>query len=277
MGYKTILVHCDATRGTTARLAVGRDLARRFGAHLVGLHVRQPFQAPMFSDAISALDALYATYAKTARADEAESKAVFDGAMAGGETSSEWRAVDGMVEDALIQAARFADLVVVGQYDPEAPASVSPSDLVERVAMAGERPSLIVPYIGAARTPGEHVMVCWNGSREAVRAITGSLPFLKKAGKVSLLMVDAQKMSAAPEPGADAVRWLERHGVKVAVHHDSSDGSDIGGVLLSRSADLGVDLIVMGLYGHSRMRELVLGGASRTLLASMTVPLLAAH
>lgn len=277
MGYKTILVYCDATRGTVARLAVARDLARRFGAHVVGFHVRQPFQAPMFSDAISALDALYATYAKTARADEAETKAVFDGAMAGAELSSEWRAVDGRAEDALIDAARFADLVVVGQYDPEAPASATSSDLVERVAMASERPSLIVPYIGAGQTPGGHVMICWNGSREVVRAVSGALPLLKRAEKVSLLLVDARKLSASPEHGADVVRWLERHGVKVAIHHDSSDGSDIGGVLLSRAADLGVDLIVMGLYGHSRMRELVLGGASRTLLASMTVPLLAAH
>lgn len=134
-----------------------------------------------------------------------------------------------------------------------------------------------MPYIGASQAPGNHVMICWNGSREVVRAATAALPVLKRAEKVSLLLVDARKMSAVPEPAADVTRWLERHGIKVAVHHDSSDGSDIGGVLLSRAADLGVDLIVMGLYGHSRMRELVLGGASRTLLASMTVPLLVAH
>lgn len=277
MGYRTILVHCDATRGTAVRLAVAVDLARRFEAHVVGLHVRQPFQAPMFSDAISALDTLYATYAKAARADEAEAKARFDEVVAGHSHSCEWRVVDGIVESTLVDASRFADLLVIGQYDPEAPASATSSDLVERVAMASERPSLIVPYIGASQAPGNHVMICWNGSREVVRAATGALPVLKRAEKVSLLLVDARKMSAVPEPAADVTRWLERHGIKVAVHHDSSDGSDIGGVLLSRAADLGVDLIVMGLYGHSRMRELVLGGASRTLLASMTVPLLVAH
>lgn len=275
MGYKTILVHCDATKGTPNRIRVALDVARQHGAHLVGLHVRQPFQAPMFADMTAAMDALYASYEKTANADEAAAAAVFRDLVAGG--SSEWRTVTGLAEDCLVDAGRYADLIVLGQYDPDAPLAATSSDLVERVAMATERPILIVPHIGTTRTPGSNVMICWNGRREAVRAVTAALPMLKAAVKVTLLMIDPEKSSAAAEPGAEIIQWLARHGVKADQQHDSSEGSDIGGVILSRAADRDIDLIVMGIYGHSRVREMVLGGASRTLLASMTVPLLVAH
>lgn len=277
MGYKTVLVHCDATPGAARCLAVAIDLAKRFQAHVIGLHVRERFQAPLFTDASTAMDALYANYEKTARADEARAAATFNEVLPGAGLSYEWRATGGLAEDALVEASRFADILVLGQYDPEAPPAATSSDLVERVAMTTERPTLIVPYIGAAKTPGNHVMLCWNGSREAVRAATGALPFLKQAAKVTLLMIDAPKAPSAGDPGAGAIQWLARHGVKVVLQHDSAAGSDVGGVILSRAADGDVDLIVMGLYGHSRMREWVMGGASRTLLASMTVPLLVAH
>jgi nucleotide-binding universal stress UspA family protein len=149
--------------------------------------------------------------------------------------------------------------------------------LVVHVAMATERPVLVVPYIGAAKPPGNNVMLCWNGRREAARAATGALPLLKTATNVTLLMIDPATPTGGGEPGADAAQWLARHGAKVTVQRDSAEGSNVGGVILSRAADRDIDLIVMGLYGHSRVRELVLGGASRTLLASMTVPLLLAH
>jgi len=276
MGYKTILVHCDATRGAEGRLKIAVDIARQHGAHLIGLHVRQPFQAPMFTDASVAMDALYASYEETARSDEAASSATFQKVTGGAGGSSEWRTVSGMTDECLIEVGRYADLVVLGQYDPEA-VPATPSDLVERVAMATERPALIVPYIGAAKMPGGNVMVCWNSSRESVRAVTAALPVLKTALKVTLLMIDPQKTSSGSEPGVEIAKWLSRHGVNAVLQHDSADGSDVGGVILSRAADRDVDLIVMGIYGHSRVREMVLGGASRTLLATMTVPLLVAH
>ena len=277
MGYKTILVHCDATKGAASRSRVALDVARQHGAHLVGLHVRQPFQAPMFADMTAAMDALYASYEKTANADEAAAAAIFRELVGSAGASTEWRTLTGLADDCLIEAGRYADLIVLGQYDPEAPLAATSSDLVERVAMATERPTLIVPHIGVTKTPGGNVMICWNGRREAVRAVTAALPILKAAVKVTLLMIDPEKSSAAAEPGAEIVQWLARHGVKADRQHDSSEGSDIGGVILSRAADRDMDLIVMGIYGHSRVREMVLGGASRTLLASMTVPLLVAH
>ncbi len=277
MGYKTILVHCDAARSAAGRLRIAVDVARQHGAHLIGMHVRQPFQTPIFTDASAAMDALYASYEETARTDEAASAAIFQKATAGIGGSSEWRSVAGMVDECLIEAGRYADLIVLGQYDPDALPVTTTSDLVERVAMATERPTLIIPHIGVTKAPGGNVMVCWNGSRESVRAVTAALPILKAAIKVTLLMIDPQKTSSTSEPGVEIAQWLSRHGVEAVLQHDSADGSDVGGVILSRAADRDVDLIVMGIYGHSRVREMVLGGASRTLLASMTVPLLVAH
>jgi nucleotide-binding universal stress UspA family protein len=276
MAYKTIVVHCDAGKTTPGRVAVAAGLAERFDAHLVGVHVRQRFEAPMFSDATVALDALYRTYEDAAKREEAAAAAAFQAALAGKQRSSEWRVDDDYAEDALIAAARYADLLVVGQPEPEPLPESTPSDLPEKLALHGERPILVVPHIGVDRPPGRTVMLCWNGRREASRAATGALPILKSAEQVIVLTIDAEKADA-PDAAQQAAAWLARHGVKATVQSDSAAATDVGNVILSRAADASVDLIVMGIYGHSRMRELVLGGASRTLLASMTVPLLIAH
>jgi len=277
MGFKTILVHCDTDRGTTARVKLALDLADRFDAHVIGLHVRQVFQAPAFTDAGPAMDSLYRTYETAVKADEAIATAAFREAVGRKGYSSEWRVTDGYVEEVMVAQARYADLVIVGQAEPDPPPTATPSDLAEEVAMTSARPVLIVPHIGVARTPGKTVMLCWNGGREAVRAATGALPLLKAADQTIVLVVDPKSGVDHEEPGADVAQWLSRHGVKATVQRDTAADSDVGGVILSRAADHDVDLIVMGIYGHSRMREMVLGGASRTLLASMTVPLLVAH
>lgn len=277
MAYKTILVHCDGGRGMETRLKLAVDLAVRFDSHVVGLHVRQRFHAPAFTDADKAMDALYRTYEATAKAEEAAASTVFKKVVGTKGCSSEWRVTDRHADDeALSGRARYADLVVVGQSDPDAP-TMAPPDLAENVAMTSERPVLVVPHVGVMKPPGKTVMLCWNDSREAARAATGALPLLAAADKVIVLLVDPANGAGREEPGVDVAEWLARHGVKVTVQRDSAAGSDVGGVILSRAADNDADLIVMGIYGHSRMREMVLGGASRTLLASMTAPLLIAH
>ena len=286
MGFRTILVHVDTGPSVPARLKLSADLAARFDAHVVGLYARRPFQAPAFTDAGPAMDSLYRTYENAAKADEALATAAFREAV-GGQTisgqvggkglSSEWRVADGFVEEILVAHARYADLVIVGQTEPDASATTTPADLAETVGMAGERPVLIVPHIGATKPPGRTVLLCWNGSREAARAATGALPILKQAGRVIILLVDPKDDGEPGGPGMRIAAWLARHGVEVVIKRDTAADADVGEVVLSRAADQDADLIVMGLYGHSRLREWVLGGASRTLLASMTVPLLVAH
>jgi nucleotide-binding universal stress UspA family protein len=277
MGYKTILVHCDASRGSSVRLKIALDLADRFDAHLVGLHVRQGFQAPAFTDAGPAMETLYRSYERTLSAEEEAASKAFQEAVGHKGYSSEWRVADGYVDRMVASQARYADLVVVGQADPDAGPTAPPSDLAEEVVMAGERPVLIVPFIGTAKPPGKTVLLCWNDTREAARAATAALPVLKAAERTIVLIIDPHEAEVPQEPGADVASWLARHGVKVTVQRDAAADTDVGGVILSRAADHDIDLIVMGIYGHSRLRERVMGGASRTLLSSMTVPLLVAH
>ena len=280
MGYKTILVHCDASKGIAGRLEVALELGKRFDAHVLGLHIRRRFEAPMFTDGGFAMDALYQNYEDSVKAEEAAASETFKKAVGRFlAPSTEWRVVDGYLDDALSEEARFADLIVVGQADTEDAPMGALSDLAEGVALSTGRPVLVVPHIGLARPPGKVVMLCWNGSREAARAASDALPFLKKADKVVLLTIDPKSVEEGGEeiPGVEAADWLARHGVKVTVQRDTAADTDVGAVILSRAADLDIDLIVMGIYGHSRMRELVLGGASRTLLASMTAPLLISH
>jgi nucleotide-binding universal stress UspA family protein len=176
--------------------------------------------------------------------------------------------------DAFATALRYADLAIVGQRSEDS----SDGDLPESVAIASGRPVIVVPHIGYTKPIGGNVLLAWNASAQAAHAATAALPLLTKAKQVTLLVVDGPGDSAhGQEPGADAARWLARHGVKVTVQRESSADSDVGDVILSRVLDFDIDLIVMGVYGHSRLREFVLGGASATILSSTTVPVLMAH
>lgn len=278
MTYKTILVHCDAGKVVAHRLAIAAELAERFDARLVGLHARPPFETPIYLDAGGAIpmDDLYRAYEETVKANEAVAAAAFKSATAGKAIATEWRAIEGDSVAVLAAHACYADLVVLGQAEPEQ--TVSPSDLPESVALAVGRPILVVPYIGAT-TPGKVVMLCWNASREAARAASDALPLLRAAEKVVVLAVDPETSAAGhgADPGADVAVWLAHHDIKVSIRREVASKTDVGSVILSRAADLGADLIVMGVYGHSRLRELVMGGASRELLAGMTLPILMSH
>ena len=279
MTYKTILVHCDAGKTVSQRLDVAVGLAQRFEARLVGYHARPPFELPgEFGGASTfAMDDVFRMHTEAVKADEAAASAAFTKAIKGKALSTEWRVVDGHADAELIVQTRYADLVVVGQAEPEQ--FTTPSDLPEAVALGTGRPVLVVPYIGVKRPPGKVAMLCWNASREAARAAYDALPLLTAADKVVVLVVEPRSSNDGhgAEPGADVAAWLSRHGAKVTVQRDVAPDADVGAAILSRAADHDVDLIVMGLYGHSRLRELVLGGASRTLLGSMTVPVLMAH
>lgn len=278
MGYKTILVHCDADPKVAHRLGLAIGLAKRHGAYLVGVHIQEPFEAPAMFDGTSAMGNFFAVFEETAKANLAAAKAAFAKAVKGTELSTEWRSEEGYIDARLAVHARYADLMVLGQANPGEPSAV-PLDLPETMTLSTGRPVLVVPHIGAPAEPAKTIMLCWNSSRESARAASDALPLLCAADKVIVLCVDPRSSAYGhgAEPGADVAAWLSRHGAKVAVQRDVAADSDVGNVILSRAADLDVGLIVMGLYGHSRLRETVLGGASRTLLASMTVPLFVSH
>jgi len=177
--------------------------------------------------------------------------------------------------DRLGRLGRRFDLVVVGQAGRQ---KSLPDEVVdEGVLFESGRPVIFVPFIQKAGLKLDRVMLCWDGSRAATRAIADALPFLKKAKQVEIVIVSAGKPKSDEIAGADLGQHLARHGLKVDVKRITSPDIDVPSTILSYAADSSADMIVMGGYGHSRLREFVLGGVTRGLLESMTVPVLMSH
>ncbi len=279
MSYKTLLVHIDDSRRRDARIAVALDLAQRWDAHLVGLYVvcQDLFQPRFRADESLRLAVAEAEYARR----QQQAQAAFLAAAERAGRSVEWRAPSGPALEAATLHARHADLLVLGQNDPEDPGAYVARHFVEDVLMTGGRPALVLPYAGAVTTLGENVVVAWDGGREAARALVDALPLLKRARFVTVEVVERHSHDArhgdAPV-GIDVAAYLERHGVRASFSTTPRvSGMSTGATLLNRVSDLHADLLVMGAYGHSRAQERVLGGATRTLLESMTVPVLMSH
>lgn len=276
MTYKTILVHVDTDRRCPVRLEIAARLARRFDAHLVGLHAVSAFRLPAYAVAEAGTAILEAQKSAT-RALAAASEMLFAQAIkSAGIASSEWRVSERDAVDAAVLHARYADMVVLGQVQEGDGSGVEP-DFSERVVLASGRPTLVVPYAGKFESLGKRMLVSWNAGREATRAVTDAIPLLREAEHVDVVVFNPEGATHGEVPGADIGLYLARHGVRVEVAYHRANDIDVGNQLLSRAADLGTDLIVMGAYGHSRMRELVMGGATRTVFESMTVPILASH
>ena len=177
--------------------------------------------------------------------------------------------------DQLGRLSRRFDLVVVGQPERE---ETVPEEIVDEGALfESGRPVIFVPFIHRAGVKLDRVMVCWDGGRAATRAVADSLPLLKKAKQVEVVIVANGRGKSDEVPGADLGQHLARHGLKVDVKRITSPDIDIASTILSYAADSSADMIVMGGYGHSRLREFVLGGVTRGLLESMTVPVLMSH
>ena len=278
MALKDLLVHIDNSKANPGRLDAALRLAAAHGAHLTGLYVTPGREAvPLFVESHipqEFLDARRKADAKRSEEAERQFKAAADKAG----VSTEWRFVEGGLTPTLSLHARYTDMLILGQADATDAMSVDKED-VEDIILDVGRPVLLIPYVGAARTPGKRVLVAWNGSREAMRAIHDAMPLLERAEAVEVLSVDPPRSSAGDGdvPGADISLHLARHNVKAEASHAEARDISVGDTLLSRAADHQADLIVMGAYGHTRYRELVLGGATRHLLETMTVPVLMSH
>ena len=171
--------------------------------------------------------------------------------------------------------ARRFDLSIVGQAEPET--SAVEEIVAESALFESGRPVIIVPYIQKAPLKLDHIMLCWDGSRAAARAIRDAMPFLRRAGRIEVVIVANERGKQDEIEGADMGGHLARHGLNVEVKRTALGGIDVADVILSHAADASSDFIVMGGYGHSRLREFVLGGVTRSILRSMTVPVLMSH
>jgi len=277
MSYKTLLVHLDDSDRCNARVNLALELAGRWNAHLIGLcAVCQDLFEPLRRPDEPLKLAVYERLCEQRRKD-AEERFLMAAERAG--RSVEWQAPAGDVTGTAILHARHADLLVLGQENPDDRMTFVARHFVEDVVMGSGRPAIVVPYAGDVRTLGENVLIGWDDGREAARATADALPLLTRARFVHVETVTRGHPDPDETPaGVDVAAYLERHGIRASFSTTPRERSvSVGAMLLNRVTDVHADLLVMGLYSHARMHERVLGGATRTILETMTVPVLLSH
>jgi nucleotide-binding universal stress UspA family protein len=278
MAIREILVVIENAAGVAPRVAAAATLAGAAGARLTGLYAAGYPMSAAYGD-IAGFMQLADAFLTAQHAEGSAAEVAFRQELARRQLEGDWIYRE---EDATIAASALAglyDLVVVGQPTPGA----VPSDLVglrpEQVVLGCGRPVLVVPYVGNFAEIGRRVLVAWNASREATRALHDAMFVLEKAEAVTVLEVDAP--AAAPGitrvNAAEIAEGLTRRGIAASAESETGGDIAVDDLLLSRAADRGVDLLVMGGYGHSRLREFVLGGVSRGIFQHMTMPVLMSH
>jgi nucleotide-binding universal stress UspA family protein len=278
MPIKDLLVHLDQTPASEARLQAAMTLARRLEAHVTGLYlIAEPFLRGMVGHHMP--DQIVREHLQHA---EAEAESVLAAARA----AAEGHGVElDLVRESgpldrlpvlLARHARHTDLTIVGQPDLEG-GGVDDRQLIEAAFMDSGHPALVIPRAGPATLPPRRAIVAWDGSREAARAAGDAIPLLQSAELVLILVVDARDTGGGALPGSELAVHLARHGVKAEARQVPSAGTSVTRVLLAQARDEAADLLVMGGYGHSRVREMLFGGTTRTFLDQATTPVLLAH
>ena len=260
MSYKTIVVHVDGAARARERIAVAALIAGSQQAHLVGAATQaaRPEARP------SVLEALDRFEAQARSAD----------------VSHERRLSELDTASNLTLQARYADLLVLSQGHANGSEQGASEHLPEYVALFAGRPVLVVPHAGSYAHVDRHALVAWDGSRAATRAVSDALPLLRASQLVTVAVFNPEREHGVhgAQPGADIALFLARHGVQVEVLRQSTPPDlPVGEALLSLAAGHNADLLVMGAYGHPRWNEILLGGVTRTVLRSMTLPVLMSH
>jgi nucleotide-binding universal stress UspA family protein len=253
------------------------SVAGKFNAHIMGLSfLYEPVFPPVELVAVPA-DIIEMQVEENERLS-ANAKNKFEELVRRNSVSGESRTVReslATAPDTFARLARRFDLSIVSQPSPDTPGT--DSLFVEAALFNSGRPVLVVPYIQRSGLTLDRVLICWDGSRTAARAIADALPFLAQAKATEIVTVGDGKPELKEIPGSDIAHHLARHGINVELKNIAAGDMDTANVILSHAADTSADLIVMGGYGHSRWREFVLGGVTRGLLASMTVPTFMSH
>ena len=284
MPYKTILVLLNGTKRTQQLLDAASAMARQFDAHVIGLYVLPAAQ--VYSDVgMLATPMLFEAYRDLFKSKLEEVRKKFEARVKQDGLKAEWRVVDSNYPDiagSAIVHSHGAELVIACQID-RGPDENIERDLVVRLVMESGRPVLIIPKQGHFAPRGEGIaekaIVGINGTKESSRAMFDALPLLRLVKETRLVWVDpyTESREAGEVPGAEEAAVLSRHGIKAVAEPMMTDGRNAGEALLMRANDLGADLLVMGAYAHSRMREFVFGGATRYVLEHMTIPVLMSH
>ena len=274
---KDLIVNATVGEGADVAGPYAISIAETFGAHVAAIAFAYD---PVIPSTI--MGGIPASLIESQRAENekaaTDALAKFDDAARRAGVSFESRIVSaslaGASESFGAMARRF-DLSVVAQGEPD---KVAPEELIVEGALFGSgRPIVVVPYIHKTGVKLDRVMVCWDASRAAARAVADAMPFLKRAKKIDVVLVASERPKSDEVPGADIGQHLARYNLNVDVKRIVATETDVANTLLSHAADSSADFIVMGGYGHSRLREFILGGVTRGILASMTVPALMSH
>jgi nucleotide-binding universal stress UspA family protein len=279
MPYKTMAAILRGESDTQRLIERMLPLVRAFGAHVSGIHA-EPSAAAHVAVLAGDMVSIDEGAIEAARERMEKVKALFLDVCTREGISHDWRGMETFAGDsatASLASVNAADLVVVQQSDPDDLNTVF-ADLESLIFESG-RPVLVLPYVNTAPVDPKRIVIAWKPSSEAARAVFDALPLLHRAQEIEILVVDPK---AAPEHSAamiaaDIAATLSRHGLNVTISNQVSSGLPVGDVIENRISDTGVDMLVMGAYSHSPMRELLFGGVTRTLLKSMTVPVLMSH
>jgi nucleotide-binding universal stress UspA family protein len=281
MYYKSILVHVSTSTHTLARCQIAARLAIQEDAHLVGTAATSLPIEFFLPGMVGETNAAIGLYLETMRTRAEGALAIFEAAAKqAGVSSIEPRIIEDEAASGIAQHSRYSDLVIIGQVDPDEMLPDMRGDFPQYVVLNSARPVLIIPYAGQFDEIGTNILIAWDASLEATRAVTAALPLLKRAKQVQVAVFNPNQGSQdhGELPGADIALYLARHGVKVEVARQITGGQiGIGDAILSHAADMGADMIVMGAYGHSRIRQILLGGVSDTIFKSMTIPVFMCH
>jgi len=272
---KQLLVHADASPQFAQRLEFAGRLAARHSAGITALYA-----SPSASEALpvaAGIPGLAVQRDNTQDTELARARSVFEQLKPAGLRASWAEVHEFPLAPAFAQQALYADLLVLGQHGPgEGWSTLMPADFPETVIALSGRPALVLPYTSARPGLPGNVVIAWKPTRGAARAVAAALPLLRKAGSVHVLSWGEDAAADAAE-GPNIVSYLQAHGVQAQWQREAVEPDKLGELLLSRAFDLQADLLVMGCYGRTRAHEWVLGGASRTVLKSMTLPVLMAH
>jgi nucleotide-binding universal stress UspA family protein len=286
MGLRDLVVLLDGSVHDEAKLAVAVSLARRHDAHLTGLCALELLMPADVSFALGGYPELWALpefsrqIESQARAKAAIIEGQFRELLRREGLTGDWTLETGPLIPAVVRRVHATDLLVIGQADPDNPPPEIARHLVEDVLMTGGRPLLLIPYAGRFTSIGANTLIGWTSTRESARAVHDALPLLPPSAKVTVLTVETSRPppDTMELPTAEIAEHLARHGLDVsAARTVVSDGLPPADALLDYASDIGADLLVVGGYGHSRTREMIMGGVTRDLLRHMTVPVLMSH
>jgi nucleotide-binding universal stress UspA family protein len=277
MMIKDVMVRLDGGAGDEIRLAAVKTIAERFESHVIALYFNVlPMIIPSEGEDLAAIHSV--ELIEMARKAGDKTEAVLARNLSRLQFPVELRRFD-VFSDALpdiaTREARSAD-EFVGIRPNGAP--TEPERMVESVLFGGGRHLLLVPEGQAHRHGFDHILIAWNGSREAARAMAEAMPYIHAAKSVTVVVVDdALPVEDQALLGEDAVTHLKHHGINAALHHVVGNSREAGATIIGEARRTQADLIVMGGYGHSRLREVLLGGVTREVLHMAPVPLLIAH